>query len=77
MRNVPDKNAREAAFLAILSSLRGNSFAKDSLARWAGESHPASSDFRLAQEIAYGTIRMSAALDHQALHLTTKKKVIP
>jgi 16S rRNA (cytosine967-C5)-methyltransferase len=68
-------NAREAAFLAALSSLREESFAKEYLEKWFREEKPSYSDFRLAQEIAYGTIRMALALDYLAIQLSAKNKL--
>lgn len=65
-------NSREAAYNAILASARHERFASQSLADWTA---PSSRDFRLAQEISYGTIRMARALDHIASQLASKKKL--
>jgi len=65
-------NSREAAYISILASLKDEKFASKSLADWKA---PSSRDFRLAQEISYGTIRMARALDHLATQLANKKKL--
>jgi 16S rRNA (cytosine967-C5)-methyltransferase len=68
-------NAREAAFLAVLASLKEECFAKDFLEHWQSRSHPSPADFHLAHEIAYGTIRMALALDQLAIQLSSRKKL--
>ncbi len=68
-------NAREAAYLALLSSLKTTSYITDSLEAWHRQYHPTSQDFRLAHEIAYGACRMALALDEIARQLSTEKKL--
>ncbi len=58
--------AREAAYLAVLDSLRHNCFASQSLKRWQQQVQPSAQDFNLAQEIAYGSIRLALTLDFYA-----------
>lgn len=67
--------AREAAYLAVLGSIRDENFAHDYLERWRRESHPTPQDYRLAQEIAFGSIRMALALDYLATQLTDNKRL--
>ncbi|ADI37521.1 putative ribosomal RNA small subunit methyltransferase B [Waddlia chondrophila 2032/99] len=69
------KNPREAAYLALLSSAREESFLIDSLAQWQAKCRPSIQDYHLAREVAYGTTRMALALDHLALQLADKKKL--
>lgn len=68
-------NPREAAFVAALNSAKGVQFASDSLEKWRKDCTPKSFDYHLAREIAYGTIRMSLALDYLAAQLTEKKRL--
>jgi 16S rRNA (cytosine967-C5)-methyltransferase len=65
--------AREAAFLALLHSLRGDRFINEVLEQWRKTENPTSQDFNLAREIAYGSARMALALDYLAKELTPKK----
>lgn len=66
---------REAAYLAVLASVREERFVSDSLNDWKLKDHPTSRDFNFAQEIAYGTTRMALALDYIAASLTEKLKL--
>lgn len=68
-------NPREAAYLAILASIREERFAADYLESWRSTSAPSGQDFHFAQEITYGTVRMALALDYIGLQLTDKKKL--
>lgn len=68
-------SARESAYLAVLSSFKGETYAKDFLDHWREDERPDSRDYRLAQEIAYGTIRMASSLDYLALKLSSKNKL--
>lgn len=68
-------NSREAAFLAVLSSVREAGFATDFLENWKREQSPSTADYHLAREIAFGTIRMALALDYLAAQLTPEKKL--
>lgn len=67
--------AREAAYLALLSSLKGECFIIEFLNRWQKHDSPSLQDFHLAQEISCGSMRMSLALDHLAAQLADKKKL--
>ncbi|MFQ5728938.1 MAG: transcription antitermination factor NusB [Waddliaceae bacterium] len=69
------KNPREAAFLALLISIREESFLDDTLERWRENKTPSSVDFDLAKEIAYGSARMLNALDYVASQLANTKKL--
>lgn len=68
-------NAREAAYLALLTSLREEDFIEDYLDSWKATSQPSPVDFNLAKEIAYGSCRMALALDWYAEQLTTNKEL--
>ncbi len=67
--------AREAAYQAVLASIREDYFIQDFLQRWKEKEQPSSQDFHLAQEIACGTARMALSLDHLALQLTSSGKL--
>ena len=56
------KNPREAAYLALLGSERGNAFITDSLDKWQLENSPPKADVQFARQIAYGTCQMAHAL---------------
>lgn len=64
---------REAVFRALLDEKRHGTFINESLSKWQSGCHPSNKDYRLAQEIAYGTMRMQRALDHMAKQLTEQK----
>jgi len=66
-------SSREAAYLAYLSSQRGEAFINESLTKWKFNENPSEKDYRLAQEIAYGTCRMALSLDYFAKQLSDKK----
>lgn len=68
-------NAREAAYLALLTSLRHEGFISHSLEQWQSHIHPSSSDFAFAQEIAFGSARLALSLDYLAAHLSTQGKL--
>ncbi len=68
-------NAREAAYLALLQSSQFKGFISDFLEKWKAEHNPSVKDFNLAQEIAYGTARMSLALDFLAEIFAARKKL--
>lgn len=68
-------SAREAAFLAVLASLKNTSFVADFLLQWQREFHPSDLDFRFAQEIANGTVRMTSALDSIARQLNSSGRL--
>ncbi len=77
-------SARQAAFRSVLASLREESFISDSLEKWSKESHPTEEDYRLALEIANGTIRRLSTLEWMAkdlskgdpLHLKNREKAL-
>jgi len=74
-------NAREAAYLALLASLREEEFIHTFLERWRRDSLPSERDFRLAQEISSGTMRRKRTLEYWAdrlgpLKLKRKEKVL-
>jgi len=66
---------REAAFLAVFATLKEEQFASNFLESWRNSESPSSADFHLAQEIAYGTIRMALSLDYLAAEASQKKKL--
>lgn len=68
-------NSREAAFLALLYSLKGERFISVSLDEWMLKSHPLPQDYHLAQQIAYGSAQMALALDYLILQVSKNKKV--
>ena len=67
--------AREASYRAILSAFQGHQFAADVLEEWQKKAQPSSIDFRFAQEISFGTVRMALSLDFLAAQLADKKKL--
>lgn len=71
----PPITAREAAYLAVLGTLRDHQFVEQALASWQLEHHPTPIDYAFAQEIAYGAVRMAMALDHLAAQLASNKKL--
>jgi len=68
-------NAREAAYLAVLISLREDKFVSDLLSEWKSCKNPSDPDYRFAREIAYGSIRMRLALDFIAERLADRQKL--
>ncbi len=68
-------NAREAAYVAVLNSMRQQSFAADTIEQWRRQAKPSVNDFKLAQEIAYGSIRMANVLDYYALNISNRDKL--
>lgn len=72
--SVKKKNvsAREAAYLAVLAALRHTCYAAESLSAWRADCHPMDQDAHLAQQIAYGAIRMAFPLDHYAKSLSIR-----
>lgn len=63
-------SARQAAFRSVLASLREESFISDWLEKWAKENPPSDEDYRLAIEIANGTIRRLNTLEWIAKELS-------
>jgi 16S rRNA (cytosine967-C5)-methyltransferase len=66
--------SREAAYLALLSSLREEEYLQDFLNRWIEEEKPSQKDAGLAREIAYGAAKMALTLDYIAGSLSLKRK---
>ena len=69
------KNPREAAYYAVLSFLREESFAGEWLNQWKETQLPTQIDYHLAREIAFGVIRRKLTLDYLAKELTPKKRL--
>ncbi|NGX41951.1 MAG: Ribosomal RNA small subunit methyltransferase B [Chlamydiae bacterium] len=69
------ENPREAAYLALLLSLREETYVGETLERWRKKASPSSVDYHLAREIAYGASRMALALDYVAEQLANKQKL--
>lgn len=67
--------AREAAFLALLASLKEECFIADSLDHWHQIAKPSSPNLHLARQIAYGTAQMALALDYLAEQLSEKGRL--
>lgn len=68
-------NSREAAFLALLCSLKGECFISEFLEEWLKKDQPYQQDYQLAHQIAYGSSQMALALDFLALQASKKKRV--
>lgn len=68
-------NAREAAYLALMSSLKGEGFISPILEKWYQNDRPSTSDFAFAKEIGYGSLRMMLALDYLASSLAQPQKL--
>lgn len=66
-------NPREAAYLALLASLREERFITETLEHWQQQFNPSPLNFRFAQQIAYGAAQMAIALDYLALQMADKK----
>lgn len=66
-------NPREIAYLALLSSLREESYLQDTLNRWIAEHKPSGKDAALAREIAYGAAKRALTLDSIADSLNQGK----
>lgn len=68
-------SAREAAYLALIESLKNNAFIADTLELWKKEANPNSNDYHLAQQIAFGACQRALTLDYYAKELSKNKKV--
>lgn len=68
-------NSREAAFLALLASIRHEQFIIHSLQIWKQQEKPTQLDFAFAYEIASGASRMALALDYIGSQLSKNKKL--
>jgi len=68
-------NSREAAYLAVMASVKENQYASDFLDFWKNKGSPSLKDDHLAREIAFGTIQRKLSLDYLAAQLTPQKKL--
>lgn len=68
-------NTREAAYIALLASMRNEAFISHSLQKWMHSDSPDKLDFAFAYEIASGSARMASALDYLASKLPANKKI--
>ena len=68
-------NAREAAFTAILASMKQERYVVHTLEEWHRNDRPSAQDFAFAMELASGTVRMALALDYIAAEYTTSGKI--
>lgn len=76
--------AREAAYIALLASMREEQFLADNLSDWVDREHPDPRDAALAYELATGTMRRLLTLEymaisasqHQKLNLKRKEKAL-
>lgn len=66
---------REAAYIAVMASMRHTDFVIHSLERWMKNQNPSKLDFAFAYEIASGSARMALALDHIGAQLSSSKKL--
>jgi len=66
-------NAREAAYHALLSSLREEQFIQSFLEQWKCENNPDPRDYNFTQELAYGTMRRWRTLEYYAKQLAPLK----
>jgi 16S rRNA (cytosine967-C5)-methyltransferase len=66
---------REAAYLALLASLRQEGFILHTLEKWQTIHHPSPADFAFAQEIAFGSARLALSLDYLAAQLSSQGKL--
>ncbi len=73
MTLIQTKNPREAAYLALLASLREEQFIADALKAWHPQAGPI--DYNLAREIAFGAARMALSLDWMAAQYSQHKKL--
>lgn len=68
-------NSREAAFLALFHSLKGECFISDYLDQWYFKQAPTLQDYHFAQQIAYGAAQRALSLDYFIKHVSEKKKI--
>lgn len=68
-------NAREAAFTALLASIRDEAFITHTLDGWVKFQRPSQLDAAFAYEIASGSARMALALDYLGAQLSTHQKL--
>lgn len=67
--------AREAAYLALMASLKNEGFVSQNLDLWIRRNHPEKRDSAFAYEIASGSARMALSLDYIATQLSTSGKL--
>lgn len=67
--------SREAAYLALMASIRNEDFIAHSLDNWIRKQNPEKRDSAFAYEIASGSARMALALDYIAAQLSTNRKL--
>ena len=75
---------REVAYLALLKSLREESFLDDTLDAWRKTSTPQARDYNFCRALAYGSAQMALSLDYfasrlaenQTLKLKLKEKAL-
>lgn len=68
-------NPREAAYLALLASLKQERFISESLNLWQEQASPTRQERQQAYEIASGACRMALTLDTIALQATANNKL--
>lgn len=68
-------NSREAAYLAVLASLKQESYVSHFLEKWQQQNRPSTTDYAFAQEIAFGTTRSALSLDYLANSLASPQKL--
>lgn len=66
-------NARKAAYIALCKALKKEQFLSETLQEWHEKEKPSSSDFHLAQQIAYGTFQKWKSLDYLAKQLNAPR----
>lgn len=67
--------AREAAYLALLASMREEQFLSDHLADWVAREKPDPRDAALAYELATGTMRRFMTLEYIATQISENQKL--
>jgi 16S rRNA (cytosine967-C5)-methyltransferase len=68
-------NAREAAYRALLGSMREERFISEALEQWRKTDSPSARDLRFAREMAYGAMRKQKSLNHYAKQLAPALKL--
>lgn len=72
----PMISPREAAYIALLDAVRGERTIRDSLNVWWKNAHCDLQDKRLAQELAYGTMRRKLSLEYYAKKLSGRGELL-
>ena len=75
MADIRTKNPREAAYHALIASIREEKFIGDTLRAWHDHEHPSDSDYQFARQIAYGTAQRALSLDSYAEQLSKQGKL--